>query len=143
MINNVERPGNNFEQSIAAAQSYTADVMKDNRAKVVETSQTNGKLLPKSGNNLQPQEDAQKVDIAELKNVVETINQFISNSQRSLSFTLETDLKQTIIKVVNTATDEVVRQIPSEEAIALAKALKSSSEAYVLNEQGLIIEAEA
>lgn len=143
MINNVERPNHNFEQSFSSAQSYVVSAIKKEQSKVTNIADVSGKLLPDSGKNLQSKKVTPQVDLTELKNVVETINQFISNTQRSLNFSLESDTNKTIIKVVNTETDEVVRQIPSEEAIALAKALKSSSEAYVLNEQGLIIETEA
>jgi flagellar protein FlaG len=40
-----------------------------------------------------------------------------------LNFSKDQDTGKTIIKVVDTATDTVIRQIPSEEAIAIAKSI--------------------
>jgi flagellar protein FlaG len=45
---------------------------------------------------------------------------------RNLRFEVDDDSGTTVIKVVDPATDEIVRQIPSEEAVARAAALQGS-----------------
>lgn len=54
---------------------------------------------------------------------VEAINKTISNLSRGLEFIVDQDTHMTIVKVVDTQTQDVIRQIPSEEAVAIAKAL--------------------
>lgn len=42
---------------------------------------------------------------------------------RNLLFSIDDDSGRTIVKVVDNATKEVIRQIPSEEILSIAKAL--------------------
>ena len=143
MLSNIERSGANYEQSHTVAHSQPVNSPKENHEKVTPATKINGNSLPEGGKILQGNSQVTTIHLHELEQVVDTINQFMSSSQRSLNFSLESELGQTIIKVINTATDEVIRQIPSEEAVALAKALKFSNEVYATHEQGLIIETEA
>lgn len=54
---------------------------------------------------------------------------------RNLHFSLDDDTGRTVIKIVDTSTDEVIKQIPSEEILAISKALDKL--------QGLLIKQEA
>ena len=45
-------------------------------------------------------------------------------AQRSLSFHIDKGSGRTVITVVDAATNEVVRQIPAEEVLALSRALE-------------------
>lgn len=61
----------------------------------------------------------QKVE--ELKETVAAINDFMSQFQRTLNFSVDQDGGQTIIKVIDTSSDELVRQIPSEDFLKISK----------------------
>ena len=54
---------------------------------------------------------------------------------RNLQFSLDDDTGRTVIKVIDTTTDEVIKQFPSEEILAISKALDQL--------QGLLIKQEA
>jgi flagellar protein FlaG len=54
---------------------------------------------------------------------VKHINQSMAASSQSLEFSIDDDSKQTIVKIVDQNTREVVRQIPSVEALEIAKSL--------------------
>lgn len=54
---------------------------------------------------------------------VQRINQTLPAAAQSLEFSIDDDSKQTIVKIVDRNTKEVVRQIPSAEALAIAKSL--------------------
>jgi flagellar protein FlaG len=54
---------------------------------------------------------------------VEDLNEFIKPYNTSLQFAIEEELGSVFVKIVDTETLEVIKQIPSEEAIALSKAL--------------------
>lgn len=58
-----------------------------------------------------------------VKQAVETIQQVVETMTRDLRFSFDDDLNRTVIKVVDTKTDEVIRQIPAEEVLEIARSL--------------------
>jgi|GEM_PF-361671 len=72
------------------------------------------------------------VDVAEvtpasrdqLEGVIEQLNELMRDSQRSLSFRVDDDLDKLVVSVVNPETDEIIRQMPSEESLKFAKSLE-------------------
>ncbi|MBJ6724847.1 flagellar protein FlaG [Geomesophilobacter sediminis] len=65
-----------------------------------------------------------------VKEATQALNDFMKHYGIKLQFDI--DDKQTIVKVLNQQTGDVIRQIPSEEAIRISKALDTL--------QGLIIQ---
>ena len=63
-------------------------------------------------------------DEQELQKAVSDINSYVQNLQRDLQFRVDSDLGRTIISVVDSETKEVIRQIPSEDAIERARFLE-------------------
>ena len=59
----------------------------------------------------------------DLRDAVEKVNQYAEIQKVSLRLQVEKELQQVIVKVVDIETDEVIRQIPSEQTIAIAKRL--------------------
>jgi flagellar protein FlaG len=71
---------------------------------------------------------AQKAtDSDQLQKAVTKLNDYVQNLQRKLSFSVSAETGKSIIKVYDTETDELIRQIPSEETIKLAENLDSNS----------------
>lgn len=89
---------------------------------------------PASVSEAKPSAAAAKIeaDKAErnLKNATKLLNDFVKHFAIDLQFRIEEG--QTIVKVMNEQTGEMIRQIPSEEALRMSKALDSL--------QGLIIQ---
>lgn len=67
--------------------------------------------------------EQQQVSREELQNSVDAMNEFVSKLNSALQFSIDKDTGKTVVKVVDTSTDQVIRQIPSEEALGIAKAL--------------------
>ncbi len=82
-----------------------------------------------------PQEVDERKQLQEVTVAVDEMNKQAQNLRRSLQFSVEQDLNLTVVKVVNPHTDEVVRQIPSEEFIAIARAFEET--------RSLLFDAEA
>ncbi|WP_051206386.1 flagellar protein FlaG [Oceanospirillum maris] len=59
----------------------------------------------------------------ELQEAIEKVNQYADMQKVSLRLQVEKELQQVIVTVVDQSTDEVIRQIPSEQAITMAKRL--------------------
>ncbi|MGE4337477.1 MAG: flagellar protein FlaG [Pigmentiphaga sp.] len=72
----------------------------------------------------------QEVEIA-----MEEVRNAIAPMAQDLLFSIDEDTGKTVVKVVDSSTDEVIRQIPSEEIITIAKALD--------NLQGLLLKQKA
>lgn len=59
----------------------------------------------------------------DLQEAVDKVNKYADIQKISLRLQVEKELKQVVVKVVDIDTDEVIRQIPSEQTIAIAKRL--------------------
>jgi flagellar protein FlaG len=62
-----------------------------------------------------------------LGDVVSDLNNLVRDLHRELHFSVDEDSGSTVIKVVDRETDEVVRQIPSEELVHLRKRLQEAA----------------
>lgn len=62
----------------------------------------------------------------EIDAAVTKLNDFMKNSpQRNLSFSVDEDTKDLVIKVTDSVTNETIKQMPTEEALAVAKQIES------------------
>lgn len=56
------------------------------------------------------------------------LNDYVQRVGREIHFSVDDDSGQTVIKVMNAETKEVIRQIPPDEVLALAEFLQESRE---------------
>ena len=77
----------------------------------------------------------QSVDTKQLEAAVKQVQHVTQTLANELKFNIDQDTGKTIVKLVDTATGDVIRQIPSEEMLVIAKALDKI--------QGLLIKQEA
>ena len=59
----------------------------------------------------------------ELEDAVKQVNDFLKPINNSIQFNLDDDTGKTIVKVIDLATKDVIRQFPSEEMLGIAKAI--------------------
>lgn len=59
----------------------------------------------------------------EVKQAVEQIQETVNNLAQNLQFSIDEDTGKTVVKILDSQTQEVIRQFPSEEAIAIARTL--------------------
>ena len=70
------------------------------------------------------QEQTQRVPSAgELQKALEEVEKAVAPMAQSLQFSLDKDSGKTVVKVMDTDTNEVIRQIPTEEVLAISKAV--------------------
>lgn len=60
---------------------------------------------------------------SQLDGLVQQLNDFMKEGQRSLSFSVDTSAEEVVISVRDRETEELIRQIPSPEALKLKKHL--------------------
>lgn len=73
---------------------------------------------------------------SQLANAVKNINKVLQERSQDLEFTVDSDNDRTIVKIIDQSTKEILRQIPSEEALEISKAIDQAL-------QGLLIKQKA
>ena len=61
--------------------------------------------------------NTQQANKDRLDEVVAVLNDFVQQIQRDLNFSVDEDSGRTVVKVLDTETKEVIRQIPSQEVL--------------------------
>ena len=83
--------------------------------------------LPEKVNYLSATEatdnNKQQEETQEIESVVSNISDYVQTVRRELEFTVDEDSGLTVVKVFNKETDELIRQIPSEDFLKLAKTI--------------------
>jgi flagellar protein FlaG len=72
---------------------------------------------------------------ADLGKAVDAINQKLQESGQSLRFSLDQETGKTVVRVVDAQTNEVIRQIPNDVALAISRSLERM--------QGLLLKQQA
>src|SRR5471032_1561779 len=69
-----------------------------------------------------------------LDQAVDKLNKSPQASAQGLEFSIDPDIKRTVVKLVDQNTKEVLRQIPSKEALAIADALDTTSKGLLIQQ---------
>lgn len=69
--------------------------------------------------------DGPAPDKEELAQALKSINMALKDRSPGLEFSIDSDSKRAIVKVVDKDTKEVIRQMPSQEALEIAKSLET------------------
>lgn len=92
--------------------------------------------LPPDGKPVPPEADTKKpVTESDVLRAVKSLNDHAQDLQRSLQFRVDEESGSIVVKVMDSQTNEVIRQIPSQEALDMANSLKMA--------EGLILHARA
>jgi flagellar protein FlaG len=65
--------------------------------------------------------------VAAVNEAVDLVNQALADTRRDLRFMIDEASGRTVVQVVQPSTGEVVRQIPSEEMLAIASRLRNGA----------------
>ena len=89
--------------------------------------------------------ETQEVDVElsqqALEKVVSQLNAYIQNTQRDVDFSIDDSTGRVVVRVVDSVSEEVIRQIPSEEMLAISRHLVESLETE--QPKGFLIELKA
>jgi|GEM_PF-688803 len=81
-----------------------------------------------SGRNLPPGQPAKPdagADKAAVQSAVSDIADYVQTVNRDLEFSIDDHSGRIIVKVLDSETQQIIRQIPSEEALSLARKLQA------------------
>lgn len=117
MINNIVNTG--FQPAVEVRNGTTSSVAATNAA-------TSSPAVPEQHN---------VADATQLKEAVTKLNNYVQNVQRNLSFSVDKDSGQTVVKVYDVQTNELIRQIPSDESLKLAASISEQVAHFLVNEK--------
>lgn len=98
-----------------------------------------GKELPLEPEGLNPSdikldsEPVSKVPEERIEVAVTDVNDFVQSINRNLQFTVDEDSERTVIKVLDGTSGELIRQIPEDIFLELARRLRQDGELQLLN----------
>jgi flagellar protein FlaG len=111
-------PARAMSSALADGRSASAQASSLDRASAISQQAAQA---PSKAEKLQDRNEAQR---EQLDAAVSQLNDFVQTVQRDLQFEVNNDLGETIVRVVDQSTQEIIRQIPNEVAVRLAENLQ-------------------
>ena len=117
----------------AVVNNNPSNISALNRAdtRVQTQNSTPSSSLPRKANEQASTKDLQKetkkqVELTrdQAEELAKRIESQINIERRSLSFQLNDNIGKTVVSVIDVNTDEVIRQIPSEEVVAISRQIR-------------------
>lgn len=68
--------------------------------------------------------DGEKISREQVESAVSSIQEFVQSVRRNINFSLEAGSDRVVVKVTDADSGDVIRQIPSEEALQMAENLE-------------------
>lgn len=78
---------------------------------------------------------ASQLSVAQLQSTVDKFNDVMRQSKQNLEFSVDTETKKPIIKLVDSVTGELIRQIPSEEMLAIARSIDQFQQGLLISQK--------
>lgn len=85
---------------------------------------------------LSQKESPSEASREQIEGAVATIQDFVQSVQRSINFALDDSSGRVVVKVTDSGSGDVIRQIPSEEALQMAEFVRGAE--FVVQSRGLI-----
>ena len=122
-------------QLSSAAQKPVAAVSSGARAYQAEQrAAVSGKDLPQSTAPAATAE-SEAISREKVKEAISKLNDYVQSTERTLDFQLDEDSGQTVIKVFDKQSSELIRQIPDELALTLAQKLNDEEPSLLFSAQ--------
>lgn len=105
------------------------------KSAAVDTSVATG--IKKATNDVKPSEPAElelSLDLEVIKRAAETVSSFIQTVSRDVRMSFDETLNRPVMTVTDSKTNELIRQIPSEDLVAIARFLEAQGSDPVKNE---------
>jgi flagellar protein FlaG len=142
----LQRPANESWPGISPLKGVVMDIHPIGNSTQSAVPRTDGAVTPvaqKAAAQVQTVDAVQQAatvpSLAQVQKAIEDINKSEHIQTQGIEFSIDPDDERTIVRVVDKNTKTVLRQIPSEEALDIAKALDKILE----KTQGLLISQKA
>ena len=78
---------------------------------------------------------AKQASVEHLRGAAEELNKALRQSTRNLEFRLDEGTNRVVVKLTDTETGEVIRQIPSDEMLAISRAIGEFQQGLLLRQK--------
>lgn len=78
---------------------------------------------------------AKQASVEQLQRAAEVVNKTLRQSSRNLEFRLDEQTNRVVVKLTDTETGEVIRQIPSDEMLAISRAIGEFQQGLLLRQK--------
>ena len=114
---------------------------------LTDTQEASGKVLPYqapdvaarpvvvSQKEVDEKSDAHAEVNQRLRAAVAQMNDYIQSTQRDLQFSYDEESGETVVKVIDRKTQDVIRQIPDEIFLKISQAIDSYGDIHLINAQ--------
>lgn len=120
-IESVNGAANAVNQQVAQQSEQSQMVQPAKQSPEIEKAANTNISGSSVSASIQEQTD---LSVERLEETVEKLNELMRDGQRSLSFSVDKELDEVVVKVMDTETEEIIRQIPNEETLKFAKDLE-------------------
>lgn len=119
-----------------AADKKSRVVTVDARSQATAADQTHsGKPLPREGDGVPGAVSKSDVSLnkdsltnQEVLEAVQNLNDYVQNTRRELNFSVDEETGRTVVKVIDHESKKVIRQIPAEEILDVARRVAEQNE---------------
>ena len=91
--------------------------------------------LPQVAVKAVAQQQAVQPTPEQLKTAVDNINRAMKQSNSNVEFSIDKNTRQTVIKVVESGTGNVIRQFPSEEILAVSRMIDEAQRGVLVKQK--------
>ncbi|HEC18692.1 MAG TPA: flagellar protein FlaG [Gammaproteobacteria bacterium] len=130
----------------AVVNASTAKTPVAAKGEVVAPTFTSGKVLPETGQKMAAGQDVASGDVqqagnkvslepTEVRDLAEQANAVLEQHSSDLKFTVAEGTDIPVIRIEDKKTGELIRQIPSEAMVAIARALEETQRGAVVKEE--------
>ena len=77
----------------------------------------------------------QHVSAEDLNKAVATLNKAMQQSNQNLEFSVDTDTRKVVVKMVDTSTGQLIRQFPTEETLAISRGIEQFQQGLLLKQK--------
>jgi flagellar protein FlaG len=116
--------GNSISVTVAPTRTSVSSIAEPVAAAAAPAIASTGKDASRGGEVLPA--ETKSPPPADVADTVRALNELMAERQRDLSFHIDETSGRTVITVLDTATARVVRQIPAEEVLAVARAIRAT-----------------
>ncbi|MCK8135308.1 flagellar protein FlaG [Pseudoalteromonas sp. 2CM28B] len=114
------------QQAEQAAEVLTSLAVKNVTPATIQAQQNLARTI-EQGNNNETNTTAPAIEREQLEKVAQQLQGFLGEMNRSLQFQVDEDSGRDVIKVLDKATGDVIKQYPSEEVLSLVSKLSETA----------------
>lgn len=116
-IGSIKSPVNLARARDGGVSTVVDSRQKQSLTEIASAQSANGQSTARSAASVQ------NVNRAQVEDAVATIQEFVQSVRRSINFAVDDGSGRVVVKVTDAGSGDVIRQIPSEEALKLAENL--------------------